>query len=105
MSEKIIHIVLIIPQKFLRVFLKQNKHQKMKIRLLSLLVLISSLSYSKDIEIQQYTLKNGFTVILNEDHTKPEVFGYMVCKTGGKDDPSDATGMAHYMEHMFYHGI
>lgn len=54
--------------------------------------------------LEQYTLDNGLTVILNEDPTRAEVFGYMVCKAGGKDDPSDATGMAHYMEHMLFKG-
>jgi len=54
--------------------------------------------------LNEYQLSNGLTVILNEDHTKPEVFGYMVCKAGGKDDPADATGMAHYMEHMLFKG-
>jgi len=54
--------------------------------------------------IEEYKLSNGLTIILNEDHSNPEVFGYMVCKAGGKDDPSDATGMAHYMEHMLFKG-
>jgi len=55
-------------------------------------------------EIQEYKLDNGLTVILNPDNSKAEVFGYVVCKAGGKDDPSDATGMAHYMEHMLFKG-
>ncbi len=54
--------------------------------------------------LEQYTLSNGLTVILNEDHTRSEVFGYMVCKAGSKDDPADATGMAHYMEHLLFKG-
>lgn len=54
--------------------------------------------------LEEYKLDNGLTVILNQDNTKAEVFGYMVCKAGGKDDPEDATGMAHYMEHMLFKG-
>ncbi|MBI9066383.1 MAG: insulinase family protein, partial [Salinivirgaceae bacterium] len=54
--------------------------------------------------LEQYKLDNGLTIILNQDPTRAEVFGYMVCKAGGKDDPSDATGMAHYMEHMLFKG-
>ncbi len=54
--------------------------------------------------LEKYELSNGLTVILNVDHTRPEVFGYMVCKAGGKDDPDGATGMAHYMEHMLFKG-
>lgn len=54
--------------------------------------------------LNQYKLDNGLTVILNEDHTRTEVFGYVVCKAGSKDDPADATGMAHYMEHLLFKG-
>jgi len=49
-------------------------------------------------------LANGFTVILNEDHTEPKVFGVIITKAGGKNDPKDATGMAHYQEHMLFKG-
>jgi predicted Zn-dependent peptidase len=60
-------------------------------------------SYKK-INIRQYKLSNGFTVILNEDHTKAEVVGVVVAKAGSKNDPADATGMAHYQEHMLFKG-
>ncbi|MDD2549502.1 MAG: insulinase family protein [Bacteroidales bacterium] len=56
------------------------------------------------INVTQYKLDNGLTVILNEDHSKPEVFGVVMVKAGGKNDPADATGMAHYMEHMLFKG-
>ncbi len=55
-------------------------------------------------EVEEYKLKNGLTVYLNEDHNSPEVFGMVVTKAGGKDDPADATGMAHYQEHMLFKG-
>ncbi len=56
------------------------------------------------ITVNQFTLSNGLTVILNEDHSSPEVFGVVMVKAGGKNDPADATGMAHYMEHMLFKG-
>jgi len=59
---------------------------------------------SGTISIKQVTLSNGLTVILNEDHSQPEVFGIVVVKAGGKNDPTDATGMAHYQEHMLFKG-
>jgi len=66
---------------------------------------LSNLAIAQGLQnLEKYELDNGLTIILNEDHTRPEVFGYMVCKAGGKDDPSDATGMAHYMEHMLFKG-
>lgn len=59
---------------------------------------------SGTLKITQFTLENGLTVILNEDHSKPEVFGVVAVRAGGKDDPADATGLAHYMEHMLFKG-
>lgn len=56
------------------------------------------------VHIEKIVLENGLTVFLNEDHSKPEVFGLVVTKAGGKDDPADATGLAHYMEHMLFKG-
>lgn len=52
----------------------------------------------------QYTLKNGLTVMLTENHNTPQIFGVVAVKAGGKNDPKDATGMAHYLEHMLFKG-
>lgn len=54
--------------------------------------------------IEKHVLENGLTVILNVDHEKPVVYGIVVAKVGAKDDSPDATGMAHYMEHMLFKG-
>jgi zinc protease len=54
--------------------------------------------------ITSYQLANGLTVILNEDHTQPSVFGAVLIKTGSKNDPSDVSGVSHYLEHMMFKG-
>ena len=51
-----------------------------------------------------YILKNGMTVYLNEDHNQNNVLGAVVVKGGSKYDPKDATGIAHYLEHMLFKG-
>lgn len=56
------------------------------------------------LQVEEFTLPNGLTVFLNEDNTKPEVFGVVVVKAGAKHDPEDATGIAHYQEHMLFKG-
>lgn len=60
--------------------------------------------FQDPIHVTQYKLKNGLTVVLTENHDKPTVMGAVVVKAGGKNDPSDATGMAHYLEHMLFKG-
>lgn len=54
--------------------------------------------------VKQLTLNNGLTVILDENHAQPKVFGLVMVRAGGKNDPADATGMAHYQEHMLFKG-
>jgi zinc protease len=56
------------------------------------------------IGVQQFVLANGLTVLLTENHERPQVFGAVVVRTGGKNDPADNTGMAHYLEHMLFKG-
>lgn len=56
------------------------------------------------IGVQQIVLANGLTVILSENHERPDVFGAVVVRAGSKDDPADNTGMAHYLEHLMFKG-
>jgi len=68
------------------------------------LIAIALQAFAQTNPIRQFTLPNGLTVILDEQHDQPEVFGLIAVKTGGKNDPADATGMAHYQEHMLFKG-
>lgn len=63
---------------------------------------ILSEQLSESLQVKEYTLSNGMTVWLNEDHSQPKVFGAVVVKAGAKDTPD--TGIAHYFEHMMFKG-
>lgn len=54
--------------------------------------------------LSQYQLDNGLTVLLWEDHDQPDVFGATVTRAGSIDEPANATGLAHYLEHMLFKG-
>lgn len=77
---------------------------KKKFLLILLFVIVYGFSFSQNLNIKTYKLDNGLTVILNEDNSQPKVFGTVVCRAGGKNDPVDGTGMAHYQEHMLFKG-
>jgi predicted Zn-dependent peptidase len=82
---------------------------KAKILMGSLLIAASLAGISQEVQmdnsrVKQLTLNNGLTVILDENHAQPKVFGLVMVKAGGKNDPADATGMAHYQEHMLFKG-
>ncbi|MBI9036283.1 MAG: insulinase family protein, partial [Bacteroidales bacterium] len=72
--------------------------------LIIVLCTIITIGWAQKFDVKEFTLKNGLTVYLQEDHTTPEVFGVVITKTGGKNDPATATGLAHYMEHMLFKG-
>ncbi len=59
---------------------------------------------SKPINVKEYVLDNGLTVMLSENNESPNVFGIIGVKAGGKNDPKDATGIAHYLEHVLFKG-
>ena len=59
---------------------------------------------SKPIDVKEYVLDNGLTVMLSENNESPNVFGVIGVKAGGKNDPKDATGIAHYLEHVLFKG-
>lgn len=52
--------------------------------------------------VTTFTLANGMSVWLSEDHTQPKVFGAVVVKAGAKDCPN--SGIAHYLEHLLFKG-
>lgn len=51
-----------------------------------------------------YTLKNGLTVYLSVNKAEPRVYTSIAVRAGSKHDPPDATGLAHYLEHMLFKG-
>ncbi len=55
-------------------------------------------------DVVELVLKNGLKVYLNEDHTQKDVLGAVVVRGGAKMDAPDATGTAHYFEHMMFKG-
>ncbi len=65
---------------------------------------ISNSQQSNKLEVKTYKLDNGLTVYLHEEHSKPEIFGAVVVNAGSKHDPQDATGIAHYFEHIMFKG-
>ena len=77
----------------------------MKTFFLTFLVLcIYTVAHAENDKVQKYKLDNGLTVILYENHSQPTVFGSVAVRAGSKDDPTDATGLAHYMEHVMFKG-
>jgi predicted Zn-dependent peptidase len=51
-----------------------------------------------------YTLKNGLKVYMTVYKDAPRIQTYIAVRAGSKNDPSTATGLAHYLEHILFKG-
>lgn len=49
-------------------------------------------------------LPNGLTVYLSPDKGRPRITAHVAVRAGSKNDPAEATGQAHYLEHMLFKG-
>lgn len=56
------------------------------------------------IKFEQYTLDNGLTVILHEDHSAPIAAVVVMYHVGSKNEMTKRTGFAHLFEHMMFQG-
>ena len=55
-------------------------------------------------ETKMYTLDNGLKVYMTVNKETPRIQTYIAVKVGGKNDPAETTGLAHYFEHLMFKG-
>ncbi len=83
------------------------KHVK---RALSLnLALLFSFSFAtvvraQDANVKTHTLKNGMKVLVQEDHSIPNVAMYIFYRIGSRNERPGTTGLSHFFEHMMFNG-
>ncbi|MEO5560285.1 MAG: pitrilysin family protein [Dokdonella sp.] len=59
---------------------------------------------SVDIPFTRFTLPNGLTVVVSEDHKAPVVAVSVWYHVGSADEPKGKTGFAHLFEHLMFQG-
>lgn len=63
------------------------------------------ISYSHDaMNVRIYTLDNGLQVFLSVYKDAPRIQCLIPVRAGSKNDPSESTGLAHYLEHLMFKG-
>ena len=77
-----------------------------KLLILFLFVLGTTFAFAQqgDLKTKTIHLDNGLKVVMCEDHSQPEIYGAVYVHAGSKNDPVEATGMAHYFEHIMFKG-
>ncbi len=66
--------------------------------------LIQSPSPDDPLQAHLYELDNGLTVYLSVNRQEPRIYAEIAVRAGSKHDPADATGLAHYLEHLLFKG-
>ena len=66
--------------------------------------LLAGGSLAVPLNVETYSLPNGLTVVLHEDHTQPQVTINTWFAVGSKDESPGRTGFAHLFEHLMFMG-
>ncbi|MBU6413523.1 MAG: insulinase family protein [Planctomycetes bacterium] len=59
---------------------------------------------AQSVPVEKYTLPNGMTVILHEDHALPVATINIWYRVGSQDEPPGRSGFAHLFEHLMFMG-
>src|SRR5262245_56286850 len=54
--------------------------------------------------IQTHQLKNGMKILVQEDHSIPNVALYIFYRIGSRNERPGTTGLSHFFEHMMFNG-
>ena len=65
---------------------------------------INAPSADDPLDAHIFELDNGLKVYLTENHEEPRFYAEIAVRAGSKHDPADATGLAHYLEHLLFKG-
>lgn len=99
-----------------------NNKYFVKSAMLILVLLLQSVSFSQQVKLVNdgkyiyqtvendpvnariYTLENGLKVYMSVNKNEPRIQTFIAVATGSKNDPHDAQGLSHYLEHMLFKG-
>jgi len=76
-------------------------------RVLAVAVLLAaciSAASAQTFDVKTHNLKNGMKVLVQEDHTIPNVAMYTFYRIGSRNERPGTTGLSHFFEHMMFNG-
>lgn len=65
---------------------------------------LNSKNHEMPFKVQEHTLPNGLKIYFTKNTIKPDFYAEIIVKAGAKHEDDDATGLAHYLEHMLFKG-
>src|SRR6476620_9258852 len=64
----------------------------------------SAMAAEPSADVSSHMLANGMKVLIQEDHSIPEVSMYFFYKIGSRNERPGTTGVSHFFEHMMFNG-
>ncbi len=77
---------------------------KSSIKAVALVALLSFIAEAQTFDVKTTTLKNGMKVLVQEDHSIPNVALYIFYRIGSRNERPGTTGLSHFFEHMMFNG-
>jgi zinc protease len=59
---------------------------------------------AQEFPVATSTLKNGMNVLVQSDHSIPNVALYIFYRIGSRNERPGTTGLSHFFEHMMFNG-
>lgn len=59
---------------------------------------------AQNFDVKTHTLKNGMKILVQEDHSIPNVALYIFYRIGSRNERPGTTGLSHFFEHMMFNG-
>src|SRR5437899_11103636 len=73
-------------------------------RLHAVMALAAAPATAQDYGIKTHQLKNGMKILVQEDHSIPNVALYIFYRIGSRNEGPGTTGLSHFFEHMMFNG-
>jgi zinc protease len=86
--------------------MKTIRYRRTALLLLCTLGIVAPLAraQSQEFPVSTRTLKNGMKVLVQPDHSIPNVALYIFYRIGSRNEHPGTTGLSHFFEHMMFNG-
>jgi zinc protease len=65
---------------------------------------VATPAHAQEFPVTERTLKNGMKVLVQSDHSIPNVALYIFYRIGSRNERPGTTGLSHFFEHMMFNG-
>src|SRR4030095_1016909 len=87
-----------------RSIMKPMIHRRIQLFVTIALFTIIASAQDRDYGVKTHQLKNGMRILVQEDHSIPNVALYIFYKIGSRNERPGPTGLSHFFEHMMFNG-